>query len=156
MQLQISFILKVFAELFDPVIDERHGGYPKNAVHPTDLDSSKLKGGQFDEKYVLSSRVRTGRSIRGFSLPPACTRAERREVEKVHQYLWYLLYLQTFGKLSQSLLRSIIILQIVTKALNNLSGELSGKYYPLSKMTDAEQEQLINVSKSVIHNYMHA
>ena len=37
----------------------------------------------FDEKYVLSSRVRTGRSIRGLSLPPACTRAERREVEKV-------------------------------------------------------------------------
>ena len=66
------------------MIDERHGGYPKAAVHPTDLDSSKLKGGQFDEKYVLSSRVRTGRSIRGFSLPPACTRAERREVEKVH------------------------------------------------------------------------
>ena len=78
------FGLKVFAELFDPVIDERHGGYPKTAVHPTDLDSSKLKGGQFDEKYVLSSRVRTGRSIRGYSLPPACTRAERREVERVY------------------------------------------------------------------------
>ena len=73
----------MFAELFDPVIDERHGGYPKDAIHPTDLDASKLKGGQFDEKYVLSSRVRTGRSIRGFSLPPACTRAERREVERV-------------------------------------------------------------------------
>ncbi len=67
------------------MIDERHGGYPKDAKHPTDLDHSKLKGGQFDEKYVLSSRVRTGRSIRGFSLPPACTRAERREVEKVRQ-----------------------------------------------------------------------
>lgn len=38
----------------------------------------------FDENYVLSSRVRTGRSIRGLSLPPGCTRAERREVEKVN------------------------------------------------------------------------
>ena len=38
----------------------------------------QLNGGQFDERYV-----RTGRSIRGFSLPPSCTRAERREVEKV-------------------------------------------------------------------------
>ena len=83
LQFSKSSIFKVFAELFDPVIDERHGGYPKSAIHPTDLDSSKLKGGQFDEKYVLSSRVRTGRSIRGLSLPPACTRAERREVEKV-------------------------------------------------------------------------
>lgn len=34
--------LQVFADLFDPVIDERHGGYPKNATHPTDLDSSKV------------------------------------------------------------------------------------------------------------------
>ena len=74
---------KVFADLFDPVIDERHSGYPKSATHPTDLDASKLKGGKFDEKYVLSSRVRTGRSIRGYSLPPACTRAERRAVENV-------------------------------------------------------------------------
>lgn len=73
----------MFADIFDPVIDERHGGYGKDATHPTDLDSSKLKGGNFDEKYVLSSRVRTGRCVRGFSLPPACTRAERREVEKV-------------------------------------------------------------------------
>ena len=38
------------------------------------------------------------------------------------------------------------MLQIVTSALNNLKGDLAGKYYPLSKMTDQEQEQLINVS----------
>ena len=46
----------------------------------------------------------------------------------------------------QQVLVGIYYLQIVTKALNNLQGELSGKYYPLSKMTEAEQEQLINVS----------
>ena len=43
----------------------------------------QLKGGNFDEKYVVSSRVRTGRSIRGLCLPPAACRAERREVERV-------------------------------------------------------------------------
>ena len=32
---------------------------------------------------MLSSRVRTGRSIRGYSLPPHCTRAERRAVEGI-------------------------------------------------------------------------
>lgn len=62
----------------------------------------QIKFGQFDERYVLSSRVRTGRSIRGLSLPPACTRAERREVEKV-----------------------------AVEALNGLSGDLAGRYLSL-------------------------
>ncbi|XP_077988751.1 creatine kinase U-type, mitochondrial-like [Glandiceps talaboti] len=106
---------EVFADLFEPVISDRHGGYGVNDKHPTDLDPSKIRGGMFDEKYVLSSRCRTGRCIRGLSLPPACTRAERREVERV-----------------------------VVDALNGLTGDLKGKYYPLNNMTDAEQEQLID------------
>lgn len=72
-----------FAELFDPIIEERHSGFKKTDSHKTDLDSSKIRGGKFDERYVLSSRVRTGRSIRGFSLPPHCSRGERRSVEHV-------------------------------------------------------------------------
>lgn len=36
----------------------------------------------------------------------------------------------------------------MVNALSNLGGEFTGKYYPLSKMTEAEQDQLINV-------YMH-
>ena len=32
---------------------------------------------------MLSSRVRTGRSIRGFCLPPHCSRGERRAIEKL-------------------------------------------------------------------------
>ncbi|XP_032302851.1 creatine kinase U-type, mitochondrial isoform X1 [Coturnix japonica] len=107
---------EVFAELFDPVIQERHNGYnPRTMKHVTDLDASKIKFGHFDERYVLSSRVRTGRSIRGLSLPPACTRAERREVEKV-----------------------------TVEALNGLTGDLSGRYYRLSEMTEKEQQQLID------------
>jgi len=105
---------EVFADLLDPVIDGRHNGYGKDAKHKTDLNPDNLKGGLFDEKYVLSSRVRTGRSIKGISLPPHCTRGERRAVEK-----------------------------IAVDALAGLEGEFKGKYYPLSKMTDAEQDQLI-------------
>lgn len=71
----------------------------------------------FDERYVLSSRVRTGRSIRGLSLPPACTRSERREVERV-----------------------------VVTALSGLKGDLTGRYYSLGEMSDREQQQLIDVS----------
>jgi len=106
---------EVFKELFDIIIADRHAGYAPDAIHPTDLDSSKIVGGIFDEKYVLSSRVRTGRCIRGLTLPPICSRAERREVERV-----------------------------CIDALAGLKGEFAGKYYPLNGMTDAEQEQLIN------------
>lgn len=107
---------EVFADIFDPVIIERHNGYdPRTMRHPTDLDASKIRNGQFDEKYVLSSRVRTGRSIRGLSMPPACTRAERREVERV-----------------------------TVDALAGLKGDLAGRYYSLTNMTDKEQQQLID------------
>ena len=105
---------EVFAPLFDPVIEKRHGGYKTTDRHRTDLNPENLVGGLLDEKYVLSSRVRTGRSIKNLSLPPHCTRAERRKVEA-----------------------------LVTEALGSLDGEFTGKYYPLSKMTDKEQEQLI-------------
>merc|ERR1719408_840642 len=76
---------EVFAELFDPVIDIRHGGYAGTAKHPTDMDVSKLSNTKVDPTgaYVISTRVRTGRSIRGLRLPPSCTREERREVERV-------------------------------------------------------------------------
>ncbi|MBN3297107.1 creatine kinase S-type, mitochondrial isoform X1 [Amia ocellicauda] len=107
---------EVFADLFDPVIKERHNGYdPRTMKHHTDLDSSKITSGQFDERYVLSSRVRTGRSIRGLSLPPACSRSERREVERV-----------------------------TVQALSGLKADLAGKYYRLSEMTDQEQQRLID------------
>eukprot|EP00178_Gracilaria_changii_P011952 TRINITY_DN33725_c0_g1_i2.p1 TRINITY_DN33725_c0_g1~~TRINITY_DN33725_c0_g1_i2.p1 ORF type:complete len:283 (+),score=33.06 TRINITY_DN33725_c0_g1_i2:42-851(+) len=106
---------EVFAELLDPIISKRHGGYPKDAIHPTDLDASKIVGGKFDEKYVLSTRVRTGRSIRGYRLPPASDRADRRAVEA-----------------------------IVKAACQSLRGDLSGKYFHLEQMSEAEQEEKIN------------
>nr|XP_032624547.1 creatine kinase U-type, mitochondrial-like [Chelonoidis abingdonii] len=35
---------EVFADLFDPVIQERHNGYnPRTMKHPTDLDASKVR-----------------------------------------------------------------------------------------------------------------
>ncbi|XP_032870956.1 creatine kinase U-type, mitochondrial-like isoform X1 [Amblyraja radiata] len=107
---------EVFADIFDPVIMERHNGYdPRTMRQAKDLDASKIRNGQFDEEYVLSSRVRTSRSIRGLSMLPACTRAERREVERV-----------------------------TVEALAGLKGDLAGRYYSLSNMTDKEQQQLID------------
>ena len=103
---------EVFKELLDPVIEDRHGGYKPTDKHKTDLNSDNLKvlqhhvtwlnitdhiysaekltavlspkgGDDLDPNYVLSSRVRTGRSVRGFCLPPHCSRGERRAVEKL-------------------------------------------------------------------------
>jgi len=105
---------EVFKEFFDPVIEDRHNGYKPDDKHVTCLDPSKIVGENFDMNYVLSSRVRTGRSIRGFCLPPWCSRAERCKVE-----------------------------QIVVDALSGLGGEFTGKYYPLSDMSDEQQDQLI-------------
>nr|CAB3231439.1 creatine kinase, flagellar-like [Phallusia mammillata] len=104
----------VFKELFEPVISNRHNGFPADGKHKTDLNPENLRGGNFDENFVLSSRVRTGRSIRGLSLPPWCNRAERRAVET-----------------------------LARNALQQLSGDLQGKYYPLGEMTEAQQDQLI-------------
>ncbi|KAM9263927.1 creatine kinase M-type isoform 1-T1 [Morus bassanus] len=141
---------EVFKELFDPVIQDRHGGYKPTDKHRTDLNHENLKvrdtwappgwgggvwldtwvpsgpwghgsllgwrgGDDLDPKYVLSSRVRTGRSIKGYSLPPHCSRGERRAIEKLS-----------------------------VNALNSLEGEFKGRYYPLKAMTEQEQQQLID------------
>jgi len=97
-----SYVL--FKELFDPVIAARHGGYGPDASHPTNLNLDELDSGKLDPdgRFVLTSRVRTGRSIKGTRLPPACTFEERRELER-----------------------------LIVKGLLNLSGELKGDYFPL-------------------------
>ncbi|XP_029475490.1 creatine kinase M-type [Rhinatrema bivittatum] len=105
-----------FKDLFDIIIHDRHGGYKPTDKHKTDLNPDNLKGGDdLDPNYVISSRVRTGRSIKGYTLPPHCSRGERRAVENLS-----------------------------VKALNSLSGEFKGKYYPLKDMSEKEQQQLID------------
>merc|ERR1719379_2638569 len=84
---------EVFKELFDPIISDRHNGYGVDDKQPTDLDI---------DKYVLTTRVRTGRSVRGFKLPPTIEFEERRQLEN-----------------------------LVTKALLNMEGDLKGDYFPL-------------------------
>ncbi|KAM4521548.1 creatine kinase B-type [Odontesthes bonariensis] len=107
---------EVFKDLMDPVIEDRHGGYKPSDKHKTDLNPENLQGGDdLDPNYVLSSRVRTGRSIRGFCLPPHCSRGERRAIE-----------------------------QLSIESLDSLDGDLKGKYYALKNMTEEEQQQLID------------
>merc|ERR1712193_63837 len=84
-------------------------------MHTTDLNADGLVMDEpFDPEYVFSVRVRTGRSIRGYALPPWCSRAERRKVESIS-----------------------------VGALDIFDGDLKGKYFPLYEMTEAAQDQLI-------------
>jgi len=105
---------QTFKPLFDKIIEKRHNGYKPTDMHQTDLSLDGLKNCKFDESFVRSSRVRTGRSIRGLAMPTYCTRAERREVEN-----------------------------ILRKATEMLTGELAGKYESLKDTSDERQEQLI-------------
>jgi len=114
----------LYKDLMDPIIKARHGD-PKLPHPPPNLDGSKLLDhGAMDASYVISTRVRTGRSISGFPLPPSISAAQRAELEG-----------------------------IVTGALTKLDGELKGDYFPLAGSTTyaakptgidkATEEQLI-------------
>merc|ERR1712193_18702 len=95
---------ELFREFFDPVISARHGGYAADAKHPTDMNPANLSKTPIDPtgKYVLTTRCRTGRSVRGTRLPPCCSFEERRELERV-----------------------------IVKGLMGLEGDLKGDYFPL-------------------------
>ncbi len=91
--------------MFDPIISDRHNGYPANGQQPTNLNIDQLSTTDIDPegKYVLTSRVRTGRSIRGFRLPPVIEFEERRKLEA-----------------------------IAVKGLLKMTGEFKGDYFPLN------------------------
>merc|ERR1712002_1122310 len=95
---------ELFRDFFDPVISARHGGYAADAKHPTDMNPDNLSKTPIDPagKYVLTTRCRTGRSVRGTRLPPCTTFEERRELERV-----------------------------IVKGLMGLTGDLKGEYFPL-------------------------
>ena len=81
------------------------------------MDASHLKmtpeqAAKFD-KYVVSTRIRAGRSIDTLALPPATDRKQRRTVES-----------------------------LLVTALSSMPGDLAGKYYPLGAMTKAEEQIL--------------
>lgn len=107
---------KVFAPIFDPIIDTYHGGYKPGDKHQSDMDSTHLKKpaeSKVDD-YVISTRIRVGRNISGYGLSPGITRPQRKELE-----------------------------ELVVKALSKLDGDLAGKYYPLQGMKEEDRVKLV-------------
>merc|ERR1719487_2061948 len=92
-----------FKDLVHPIMLKRHNN-PKLPHPPPNLDGSKLLDHSIiDESYVISTRVRTGRTISGFPLPPSISANQRKELEA-----------------------------LIVKCLMTLDGELKGDYYPLA------------------------
>merc|ERR1712168_695736 len=105
---------KDFAPVFDPIIQEYHGIKP-DAVHTSDMDFNKIKGNIVDGAPVHSTRIRVGRSIDGFGLSPGITKDQRIGVEK-----------------------------LMASAVQTFTGELAGKYYPLTGMEESVRQQLVD------------
>ncbi|CAL4062935.1 unnamed protein product, partial [Meganyctiphanes norvegica] len=105
---------KVFAEVFDPIIQDYHGLSPK-AVHTSDMDASKLQGNIDPSIPVQSARIRVGRNIAGFGLSPGITELQRLSVEYV-----------------------------MKSVFPRLRGEFNGHYYPLTNMSEDRRQKLVD------------
>jgi protein-arginine kinase len=110
----------MFAPLFDPIIEDYHGGFSAKAVQPqTDLGADKLAQlGDLDPegKFVISTRIRCGRSLQGKPFNPCLTEADYKAMEQMMQKI--------FGEVKDE--------------------ELAGTYYPLQGMTKDTQKLLID------------
>lgn len=107
----------VFADLFDPIIEDYHGGFKKTDKHPPKDFGDVSVFGNLDptNEFVISTRVRCGRSLQGYPFNPCLTEAQYKEME-----------------------------QKVSSTLSGLEGELKGKFYPLTGMEKSVQQQLID------------
>jgi protein-arginine kinase len=109
---------KVFAALFDPIIQEYHGFGPNDKQPDVDLGDGRTKELEPldpDGKFIISTRIRCGRTLDGYPFNPFLTGDD---------YL--------------------IMQEKVKKALEQVKdNDLKGTYYPLKGMKKETQNQLI-------------
>eukprot|EP00088_Acartia_fossae_P047768 TRINITY_DN5187_c0_g1_i8.p1 TRINITY_DN5187_c0_g1~~TRINITY_DN5187_c0_g1_i8.p1 ORF type:complete len:380 (-),score=138.17 TRINITY_DN5187_c0_g1_i8:413-1480(-) len=105
---------KVFADVFDPLIQEYHG-IAADSTHTSDMDASKISGNIDDDVPVKSTRIRVGRSIEGFGLSPGITKEQRLEMEG-----------------------------LMKNAFAKFEGDLAGEYFPLTGMEESVRQQLVD------------
>ncbi|CAH1183675.1 unnamed protein product [Phaedon cochleariae] len=107
----------LFADIFDPIIQDYHEGFKKSDIHPPTDWGAIQNVGNVDAKgeYVISTRIRCCRSLEGYPFNPCLKENEYKEIEAK-----------------------------MTDALSTLTGELKGTYYPLEGMTKEVQQKLID------------
>ncbi len=106
----------LFAPLLDPIIREYHRFDPRTQRHVSDMDPDHLQIDNPDPEnaYILSTRIRVGRNLHCFPLGPNLARRER-----------------------------LIVECMVSDTLRTLDGELAGRYYPLTGLSEEDRKQLI-------------
>jgi arginine kinase len=104
-----------FSPLFDPIIHQYHGTQ-NNQLHSTNLNPAEIDSvnPDPDNNYIVSTRIRVGRNLADMPLGPSISKTLRDEVETK-----------------------------IVSALTQLSGSLSGDYYPLVGMQPSIQNRLI-------------
>ncbi|XP_025412471.1 arginine kinase [Sipha flava] len=107
----------VFAPIFDPIIEDYHKGFTATDKHPQKDWGDVNTLGDLDPegKYIISTRVRCGRSLEGYPFNPLLTEQQYKEMEDK-----------------------------VSSTLKVLSGELKGEFYPLTGMSKDVQQKLID------------
>lgn len=110
-----SYIL--FGDLFNPIIEEYHVGFGAKDKHPARDFGNVNSLVNVDPKgdFVISTRVRCGRSLEGYPFNPCLTEKQYQEMEDK-----------------------------VSSVLAGMTGELKGTYYPLNGMDKSTQQQLID------------
>ncbi|KAK3786729.1 hypothetical protein RRG08_000937 [Elysia crispata] len=109
---------KVFSDLFEPIIKEQHKLPEKKAVHHPHTDFGNLEKANLenldpDDKFIVSSRIRIGRSQDGFSFAPVINKESREQLETK-----------------------------TVEALNALSDSLKGTYHKLAELDADVQKSL--------------
>jgi hypothetical protein len=105
-----------FAPLFDKIIEMYHK-HGTTAKHVSCMDAAQLNCPPLPEDeaaMIVSTRIRVGRNLADYPLGPGITDAQRIEV-----------------------------MNRVTKAFENYTGDLAGQFYALNKLSKKEKEQLI-------------
>lgn len=76
---------ELFAPFFDAVIQRRLPGIALDRGHCSDTSCEKVSAATMDPsgRYVLNVRARVSRNLEGLRFPPAISRDERRESERV-------------------------------------------------------------------------
>lgn len=92
-------------------------GFGKNKKHPRSDWGDASMIGDIDPggKYVVSTRVRCGRALKGYPFAPCLTEKQYVEMEKT-----------------------------LSEALKSLGGDLAGQYHPLTGMPKDVQQKLID------------
>lgn len=141
----------VFADLFDPIIEDYHGGFKKTDKHPPKNWGDVSVFGDLDPtgEFVVSTRVRCGRSLEGYPFNPCLTEEQYKEMEQkvsttlsglegqstiCRSYLTLFFHLFSYG----------LFHFITDNPLYPFTGELKGTFFPLTGMSKEVQQKLID------------